>query len=103
MASEEEFTEAVKNAYTAVLLVCDATDSEPRLFYEVKGAEGMTLTVNEDGRLSWEVHSIYSAAFSPWYGSRPFNANVKIYKYLFTGEGGFVESVDTGEVMPFMG
>lgn len=98
---DEEFTEAVKQACTAVLLVCDTVGGEPHAFYQAEGSGGMRLTVTEEGRLEWEVLSVYTASFTPVLNSRPYQAMAKVFKYYFADDGSFAEKTDTGEVTIF--
>jgi|GEM_PF-2671083 len=98
---DDEFTEAVKKAYTAVLLVCDTVGGEPRTFYQVEGSCGYALSVTDEGRLEWEVHSVYQARFTPMLSSRTLDGKVKVFKYYFAEDSGLVETVDTGEVTMF--
>lgn len=92
---DEEFTEAVKECYTAVLLVCDTVGGAPELFYQVEGSCGYDLEISE-GRLEWKVESIFSARFTPGLNSRTLDGKTKVYKYLFNEDGSFAEAVDTG-------
>ena len=62
---------------------------------------GQALSVTEDGRLEWQVHSIYSAKFTPYLNSRTLDGRVKVFRYYFTDAGTFAEKVDTGEFTVF--
>ena len=102
--SDEEFTEIVKSAFTAALLVFDDIDGAPEALYEVEGAYGLSLVLNDEGLIEWDVHSVCSAEYDPHYvpgETLSIKAMAKIYKYTFDETGCFVEKIDTGEIMEF--
>ena len=101
---EDEYLEMIKSAFSAVLLVYDDPESSPAVFYEVDGAGCQGIRVNEDGLLEWDVRSIISAEYDHRYkmnGSRYINARVKLYRYIFSADGGFLEKIDTGEITAY--
>lgn len=95
--SDEEYTEMMKNAYTAVLLVTGPEGGEPQVFYEVKGETSVRPLEVRDNRLVWTVESIVNAHFTPIYSSRAQEWTVMLVEYHFDEDGNLIDTVDTGE------
>ena len=101
---DDKYLETIKSAFSALLLVYDDPESSPAVFYEVYGASCYGIRVNGDGMLEWDVRSIISAEYDRRYKqnvSRFINARVKLYKYVFSADGGFAEKIDTGEITAY--
>ena len=93
---DEEYTERVKNAYTAVLLVTDGGGGEPRVFYEVKGSQAVVPLRTESGMLVWTVQTAVTAHFTPIYSSRAADMTVAVHEFLI-GPDGVVSEREVGE------
>ncbi len=87
ISSDPRVTEYTKEHYTAVLLVCDGDSVTPQTFYEVKGAFGGKLFVNEKGELVWNAEKIVGVYFSPATSAYSLGGVSRIYRYTF-GENG---------------
>ena len=96
--SDEEYTDIIKNAYTAVLLVTEPEGGEPQVFYEVKGGlcDNRPIEIR-DNRLVWTVESIANAHFTPLLNSRVQEWTVTLVEYHFDANGTLVDTVDTGD------
>ena len=90
-----------RDQYKAALLVFNAKDETPELFYEVESSFGEKLFVNDMGELVWEVRGIESAHYSPLTDAFSFNGTCEVYEYIF-GKNGYLKSKnDTGNTAVF--
>lgn len=101
LASDETLTSALRSSHTAVLLVCDRENGDPKTFYSVDGSLGGTLTKNKSGLLEWRVESISSTFFSPATNSFSIGGICQVFSYFFDDSGTLVGSEDTGETTAF--
>lgn len=101
LTPDETLTSALRSNLTAVLLVCDRENGNPKTFYSVDGSLGGTLAKNESGLLEWRVESISSAFFSPATNSFSIGGICQVFRYSFDGAGALVGSEDTGETTAF--
>jgi len=99
--SSEELTPLVRDNYTAVLMLCDPQGGDPKTFYSVKGSLGGKLSVNDSGRLEWNVESVTSTFFSPATSSFSIGGSCKVFRYTFDAEGSLLGQTDTGETVPY--
>ncbi|MBQ9507517.1 MAG: hypothetical protein IJR51_10210 [Clostridia bacterium] len=99
--SSEELTPLVRENYTAVLLLCDPEGGEPKTFRSVEGSLGGRLSVNDAGRLEWDVESVTSTFFSPATSSFTVGGICKVFRYTFDAEGTLIGQTDTGETVPY--
>lgn len=99
--SSEELTPALRDNYTAVLLLCDMESGVPTTFYSVKGSLGGPLSVNDAGQLQWDVESLTSAFFSPFTSSFTIGGTCKVFCYTFDVSGKILRQEDTGEAVPY--
>ncbi|MBR5428184.1 MAG: hypothetical protein IK118_07540, partial [Clostridia bacterium] len=99
--TSEELTPLVRDNYTAILLVCDPEGGAPKTFYSVKGSLGGKLSVNDAGRLEWDVESITSTFFSPATSSFTIGGSCKVFRYTFDTTGELAERKDTGDTVPY--
>lgn len=99
--SSEELTPLVRENYTAVLLLCDPEGGEPKTFRSVEGSLGGRLSVNDAGRLEWDVESVTSTFFSPATSSFTVGGVCKVFRYTFDAEGTLIGQTDTGETVPY--
>lgn len=95
--SPEELTPAVRAHYTAVLLLCDPNEGEPKNFYSVKSSLGGKLAV-EDNQLKWDVEDIILVRYLPYVNSFPISGTCKVYRYSFDSSGVLAGYEDTGEL-----
>ena len=99
--SSEELTPVVRDNYTAVLLLCDPDGGAPEIFYSVKGSLGGKLTVNDAGKLVWDVESIASTFYSPATSSFTIGGTCQVFRYTFSVAGRLLQQEDTGETVPY--
>ena len=99
--SDEEYTEMVKRAYKAVLLVCDPVTCEISTFCEAEGSFARGLSEDSDGFLCWDVESFYSAKYEPGASNWRTVGKVIMYTYRFDLDGRFVDKLDSGTVKDF--
>ncbi len=97
----EELTPAVRDNYTAVLLVCDPNSGNPKAFYSVEGSLGGGLKVNESNQLEWDVESIVSTFSSPATNSFSIGGTCQVYRYTFNTSGTLLKQIKTGETTGF--
>ncbi len=93
----EEVTKLLQEHYKAVLLICDEESITPTEFYEVKGALGSKLEINEDNQLVWDVEYIINAMFSPYTSSFTVGGVLLVYNYIFDQNGNLVTIINTKE------
>ncbi|MBO4384026.1 MAG: hypothetical protein J5854_01230 [Clostridia bacterium] len=86
----EEYTEFLKKAYTAVLLVTDAGGGAPRVFYESKGSQPPYPLKVENGKLVWTVLTVVSAQYTPAYGYKG-DIVIDVREYLIAPDGSVSE------------
>ena len=98
LCTDEAMTEALRDFYTAVLLVCDP-DLTPREAYTVKGSLGGALTVGENGAMVWDVESLTNGYFSPATNSFSYAAEGRVYRYTIGPAGITVDR--TGETVVY--
>ncbi len=82
---DEAASEAVKEALTAVLLICREDGGEPELFYEVKGGAHGEIEI-VDGALIWTVDRVISIERRSVYGSGISGKGERI-RYRFLEDG----------------
>ena len=99
--SDEEFTDMVKRAFKAVLLVCDPETCEISSFCEAEGSYCRDLKEDGEGFLCWDVNSVYSASYVPGLNSEAVKGKVGTYTCRFDLDGRLVDRTDHGEVMDF--
>lgn len=99
--SPEKLTPMMQEHYTAVLLKCEENTVTPQKFYQVKGALGGQLSVDEEGRLNWAVETITETSFSPATSAFSIRGTCHIYRYTFDAAGKLLHSTKTGERTPF--
>ncbi len=100
--SSEALTPMVRDNYTAMLLVCEPSTGTPTEFYSVGGSLGGEITIDENGRLLWDVESITSVSFSPMTSAYSFKGSSYIYRYTFDEKGMLVNREKTGEITDFI-
>ena len=97
----DNITDLVRGNYTAVLLVCDTQDYNPKTFYSVKGALGGTLALGENGTLLWDTESLTDMIFSPATSSHSIAGKGVVYRYTFDADGKLKGYEPTGEVTTY--
>ena len=97
----DNITDLVRGNYTAVLLVCDTQDYNPKTFYSVKGSLGGTLALGEGGTLLWDTESLTDMIFSPATSSHSIAGKGVVYRYTFDADGKLKGYEPTGEVTTF--
>lgn len=98
--SPEDLTPAVREHYTAVLLLCEPNGGEPRKFYSAKSSLGGALAV-ENNQLKWNVENVIMVGYLPYVSSFPISGNCLVYRYSFDENGALVGCEDTGKVVGF--
>lgn len=101
--SPEKLGELVRANATAALLLCDAGNVTPVMFYSVKGAKPGTLSVNGQNRLAWRISVIGSIYYKPLSSSDVFDGPCKVYDYIFGEDGTLLEQKDTGLISSYYG
>ncbi|MDE7398001.1 MAG: hypothetical protein K2N06_00590 [Oscillospiraceae bacterium] len=99
--SPEDLTPAVREHYTAVLLLCDSNGGKPKTFYSAKSSLGGALAV-ENNQLKWNVENIILAGYIPYINSFPISGKSLVYRYSFDENGALVGCEDTGKVVGFL-
>ncbi|MBP5235929.1 MAG: hypothetical protein J6128_00080 [Clostridia bacterium] len=99
--TEEELVQALRDNYTAVLILVDPEAGSPEAFYSVSGSLGGELTVTGDGLLEWDVDSFVSAFFSPATSSFSVGGTCRVFCYSFGPDGAFEGQRDTGELFAY--
>ena len=99
--SNEELTPIVRDHYTAMLLVCDPNVGTPQEFYSVEGSLGDTLSVNDEGLLSWDVSSITDSHFSLAANAYTIDIACYVFRYTFDCTGTLVSQEKTDETMGY--
>ena len=94
-----DITDRIKNHFSAILMVCDASTGTPQEFYTVQGAFGGTLTASDDGMLLWEVQSIVKGRLQTWSNGMPWYADCQVYCYTFDNEGKIVSQEKTDKIV----
>lgn len=102
MPDTDELLELLYENYTAVLLVCDANDGIPEVFYSVAGSVCGELSETEDGMMLWETEYISDAYYSPATSAFSIGGACHVYKHTFDKDGNIIASEKTGEVTSFM-
>jgi len=95
--SSEELTPVVRENYMAILLVCEPDKGIPEEFYSVGGSLGGRLSLDESGRLLWDVESIATTFFSPATSSFTIGGTSYVFRYTFDNYGTLVSQEKTGE------
>ena len=97
----EGLTAAVRENYTALLLVCDAESGVPQEFYSVPGSRGGLLEIDEAGCLAWEVHNITAAEYFPFTNAYSLSATCYVHRYTFGLSCKLLYRYDTGKITGF--
>ena len=84
----------IKEKYTAVLLVCDAIDKNPDVFYSVKSSIGGSLSFDGE-KLIWDVCEINGVELYPAASSFSLIINALISEYSFGADGKFESAAPT--------
>ena len=92
-----EITDKIKNHYTAMLLVCDASTGIPQAFYSVKESFGGKFVLNGDGTLLWNVKNTLTAYRIPYSSSSPWEINCQLYHCALDAAGKPVAMKKTGK------
>ena len=98
MQYSEELTTMIRDAHTAILMVCDPSTGILQNFYSVKGSCGGTLYLTTDGTLMWEVESITSTCYSSSHG---FFGSCYVFQYVFDQNGDLIGQKKTDTVTHF--
>lgn len=98
---DEKLTRMIRDAYTAILMVCDPSTGSLQNFYSVKGSCGGTLYLTTDGTLMWEVESITSTHFDPYSSSYTFGGSCYVFQYVFDQNGDLIGQKKTDTVTHF--
>ena len=93
--------QALRDNYTAVLILVDPEAGSPEAFYSVNGSLGGELAVTGDGRLEWNVNRFISAFYSPATSSFSIGGTCRVYCYSFGPDGEFEGQRDTGELFAY--
>ena len=96
-----DLTEQFRKNYYASLLVCDHFDGKPNAFYTVKSAIGASLSINNEGKLVWNVENIEKVVFSLGTSSFTYGGTTEVYEYIFNEKGKLENIIDTNEVSIF--
>ncbi len=99
--SAADFTQLVRENYTAMLIEFDPLKAEPRAFYSEAGALGDSLYKSADGSLVWNAVSISSAHYSPATSAFSIIGRGSVCAYRFSGQD-LVGILETGAKVPFL-
>lgn len=102
--TEEFMTPLVQQNYSAVLLVCTA-DGQPEEFFVAKAAFGGSLSIDENGKLQWDVGNIVKANIREHWRTSSIVELVDgisyISEYMFAADGTLLGEKNTDRMCPF--
>lgn len=101
LKGNKALTEALKERYSALLMILETEKCEPELFYSVKEGMGSELKVDQEGKLIWSVEMIDEATSEIAANAFRISGKSKLFEYRFNEEGALLESCDTGEFVGF--
>lgn len=97
----DEYAARVRAIYRAFLLVCDPETMEPLSVTAMDGAyaidhksslHGSSISVNQDGSLTWVVESPYATAYSPYTSAYTIKGSSYAYFYTLTPDGKIIDT-----------
>ena len=95
----DEYAARVRAIYRAFLLVCDPETMEPLSVTAMDGAyaidhklHGSSISVNQDGSLTWVVESPYATAYSPYTSAYTIKGSSYTYFYTLTPDGKIIDT-----------
>lgn len=97
----DEYAARVRAIYRAFLLVCDPETMEPLSVTAMDGAyaidhkssvHGSSISVNQDGSLTWVVESPYATAYSPYTSAYTIIGSSYAYFYTLTPDGKIIDT-----------
>lgn len=98
---QNELANRIRTVYRSFLLVCDPETMEPLSVTVMDGAYaidhksslfGSSISVNQDGSLTWEVESPYATIFSPCTSSFSIAGSSYAYFYTLTPDGKIIDT-----------
>lgn len=99
--SSEELTRVIWEYSTAVLLMCEPENWQPKVFCSVYGSEAGLLLASNPDKLEWTVARISSTYFSPYTNSFTIGGTCRVIQYEFDTQGNLIARKDTGELLSF--
>ncbi len=97
----EALTEALRENFTAVLLVCDTQSGQVLGFYEAESSLGGKLHCGGDGRLQWDVESVFTSYYYPYVNAYGIAGSCYVFRYTIDAAGMLVQQEKTGEFTMF--
>lgn len=94
----EQLARAVRERYTAMLLICRPDDGLPLEFYTAKESLGGMLSVSDAGELLWETEYITDVIFSPYTNAYSLSGSTAVTRYTFGADGLLIGQELTGEM-----
>lgn len=84
----DEWRDAAREEFSAVLFVFDPQNSKPEQFYSVGGAMALSdgLRTDGDGNLVWRVGRIVKCGWAPWASSFQLYGVTRRYDYTFDSD-----------------
>ena len=82
----DEWRDAAREEFSAVLLVFDSQNNKPKQFYSVGGAMAGDLRMDDNGDLVWQVGRIVKCGWAPWASSFQLYGVTRRYDYSFDSD-----------------
>lgn len=101
LKGDAELARALKERYTALLLILDPDSCELEEFFSVKGGMGAGFKTDQQGKLIWSAEMIEEATSSIAADSFRIAGRSRVFEYRFDESFALLESADTGEYAPF--
>ena len=98
---QNELANRIRTVYRSFLLVCDPETMEPLSVTAMDGAYaidhkssllGPSISVNQDGSLTWVVESPYATAYSPYTSAYTIIGSSYAYFYTLTPDGKIIDT-----------
>ncbi len=91
----------VRDHFSAILIVCDLNSGSPKEFYSVKGSIGDSLSISPQGMLLWDVGSLVSAGYHPYFSAYSISCTCCIFQYTFDASGALLQQKKTDKICGF--
>ena len=94
----DEWRDAARKEFSAVLFVFDAKNNQPEQFYTVEGAMALSdsLYADDAGNLVWQIGRIVKCGWCPWANSFQLYGITRRYDYTFDSNKTVLRQEKTG-------
>ena len=99
---KEMLTERMRETFSAILMICDAETGEIIEFFEMGGATGGSISINDAKEISWKVENITTTYYSPYTSSFNFGGNCFVFTHTFGTDGKLIGSEKIDEITEFV-